>query len=128
MQQVLRGQASSSNCIVMVSAYPTGFETYTGQFSILASSASLPGANHVASGTDALRASVVQSASGVQLRVYSPAGGTGRLYSVDGKVVCSFVVADGEYGVSLSALRRGRYVLEFREPTGRNRTVVVNAF
>jgi hypothetical protein len=86
-QPILGGQASSANCIVRVSAYPTGFETYSAKFSIAAGSGASARSGHAATQRNAQRASVVLSSSGLQIRVRSAVGETGQRYSINGKVV-----------------------------------------
>ncbi len=85
--QVLGAQSSSANCIVRVSAYPTGFETYTEQFSIASPAQTSTGARPAAPRRGVSRVSVVPTPVGLQVRIRSAAGQTVQSYSVNGQAV-----------------------------------------
>lgn len=119
----------SEQCLVMISGYPDGYETYSGVFSIVGSAtSSTHERREPTSAQHALRVALKRSASVPVLTVTSPTSGVARLIDLRGRTVRSFTLAEGAQGVGLPSLQAGRYLLEISLATGIWRTVVVDAF
>jgi len=115
----------STQCLVVISNYPSGYETYSGVFSIVAATQAHsrpPIATHAT-----LRASVKHSASVTILTITSSGEGTARLIDLHGRTVRSFELSGGTKHVRVPSLRAGRYLLETTYTSGARATIAVNA-
>jgi len=119
----------SDQCLVLISRYPDGNETYSGVFSITESTGTYQNKRREsASARCALRVALKRSASAAVLTVTSPTSGTARLIDLQGRTAHAFRLVEGAQGIRLPSLKAGRYLLEISYASGARKTVVVDAF
>ena len=118
----------SAQCLVMVSNYPEGNETFSGVFTITDATGTSRGNQRTGSAHHDVRVAAHRSASAVVLNVTSPSEGIAHLIDLRGRTVGSFRLAKGVQGLTLPSLQGGRYLLEISHAGGERRTVVVDAF
>ncbi len=120
----------SDQCLVMISNYPEGHETFSGVFSITDSTSTISGQGHDQPpiAHRVLRVNAKRSASSTLLDIASPEAGVARLLNVQGRTARSFKLARGLQTVGLSSLQAGRYLLEISYAGGVRKTIVVDAF
>ncbi|MBD3240464.1 MAG: hypothetical protein GF331_07750 [Chitinivibrionales bacterium] len=111
-------RGSSDKCMVRVSAYPSGYDTYSALFSIAALS-NAAAADATLALPRAFTASVVRTVSGAELNVTAPSIGTVRVIDMRGRATPAFAVTRGEHGIDLGTLDSGRYLVAFRNRGGR---------
>jgi hypothetical protein len=120
---LLQGTTASGECIVRVGAYPSGYNVYTGLFTIQTASGGLErGVLRDVSAADALVSSVV---NGDQLILDSQLSGRVRLFDIQGRTARTIDVVPGRQTVSMRSLRAGKYFLARTGQSGPGTRVIV---
>lgn len=105
------GVTVATECLVQVSRYPDGLNTFSGLFTISSANSSAAARSRAAARAGALKASISRTVTGTSLRIESPSRGTLRLFDMYGRVVVSCAAEPGIQHVSVPVLRAGRYLL-----------------
>lgn len=117
------------DCVVKVSNYPNGFETYSGTFTIATAPTGTRCRAARPARAEALRAACRRDArGGASLAIHSPGPGIARLLDMRGRTVGSFVVHSGRQSVAVGPVPMGRFLLRVSYCNQADGAVWVQAF
>jgi hypothetical protein len=115
----------SDVCVLRLSNYPDGSETYVSSLTIVARSSSVASAHEVRSGRR-LCVTTQRSPGSSSLRMESPVPGEGILYDIRGRACRSFDLAAGVQSRAVGASAAGVMLLRVGNGRRRHVTTYVN--
>lgn len=116
----------SSGCLVRVSKYPTGLESYSETFEIVQSTAVALRRRHQRGSN--LRASVHRTSQGPTLNVSSPVCAVARLLDMRGRTVARYDIAPGTSVLTVPRVEAGRYILDVSPAGGAGHLRLTESF